>query len=210
MSPARKPDMECAVERCSRRATNLDWCHTHYEYRRRHPGSEPQMRDDIGRLMRRVAKSANGCWEWTGPLTRGEGRGDGYGRMKYQGRCIGAHRVSFILHVGPVPDGLHIDHICHDPDVCKLKSDCRHRRCVNPDHLRAVTPAANLARSNAPSTINALKTHCLRGHEYTPDNTYTSPQGKRTCRACSGPRLARYRARKREAGGRQLRKENVA
>ncbi len=62
--------------------------------------------------------------------------------------------------------------------------DCWERSCVNPDHLEPVSLVENVRRGNAPSAINARRTHCKRGHEFTSENTSVSPGGRRTCRAC--------------------------
>lgn len=82
-----------------------------------------------------VAK--NGCWLWNGKLNE-----QGYG---YAGD-EGAHRRAYKTYVGPIPNGLCIDHTCHDPDTCICGPACEHRRCVNPDHLEVVTPRENFRR----------------------------------------------------------------
>jgi hypothetical protein len=110
----------------------------------------------------KVDKS-DGCWDWTGYKTA-----TGYGRV--QGTKY-AHRVAYELQVGPIPDGLEIDHLC------------RNRGCVNPAHLEVVTHQENQLRGNGPCGLNARKTHCPRGHEYTEKNTRVY-QGHRMCRTC--------------------------
>jgi hypothetical protein len=93
--------------------------------------------------------------------------------------------------VGDIPTGLTIDHTCHTKD-CDEGVICSHRRCVNPDHLEPVTHQVNLLRGRGIPAINAAKTHCIRGHEYTPDNTavYLNERGTpyRACRQCERER----------------------
>lgn len=89
-----------------------------------------------------------------------------------------AHRVFYEHHVGPIPLGLTIDHLC------------KVTRCVNPDHLEPVTQRVNTLRGDGPSAVNARKTHCPHGHEYTPDNTYVRKAGGRICKTCSQQRYA--------------------
>jgi hypothetical protein len=109
------------------------------------------------------------CWEWTAGHA-----GNGYGMFRIWGRNIGAHRVAYILVTGPVPDGLELDHLC------------RNRGCVNPAHLEAVTHAENSARSPVTAqAVNRRKTHCKRGHEFTPENTLILSGKYRSCRACA-------------------------
>lgn len=110
-----------------------------------------------------------GCWLWTGSQSD-----NGYGSFTDDGRrTVSAHRFSFEMHVGPIPDDLVIDHLC------------RVHHCVNPDHLEAVTIRVNTLRGIGPTAINARKMHCVNGHEFTPENTYIAPgRGSRHCRTC--------------------------
>lgn len=110
------------------------------------------------------------CWMWTA-ATAGPDRS--YGAFAIDGRLYRAHRLAYAWANGPIPPGLHIDHLCRLP------------LCVNPSHLEAVTPAENNRRGVSPPAMNALKTHCPRGHEYDEVNTYVHPHNsKRRCRAC--------------------------
>jgi hypothetical protein len=133
-----------------------------------------------------MAEGAPGCWLWDGQVDR-----EGYGRFKVSGRRRAAHRVAYELMIGPIGSGLEIDHVCHTRDeTCDGGSACLHRRCVNPEHLEAVPGVVNNARSGSLTAINARKTHCKWGHEFTPENTYwcTRRYGKyqpsRRCREC--------------------------
>lgn len=110
---------------------------------------------------------ASDCWEWDGVLLS-----NGYAIFQSGGKRILAHRYSYELHVGPIPDGLVIDHLC------------RNRRCVNPDHLEPVTQAENARRGFSPPALAARKDHCIRGHLYTTENTRISRRGWRTCLTC--------------------------
>ena len=130
------------------------------------------------------------CWETTGSLRRG------YGRIKIGGRTYPLHRVAWVLVHGQIPNGLVIDHLC------------RNRKCANVSHLRLVSLADNvLKNSESIPALNAVKTHCLRGHEFTTKNTYLAvkkgiPQRTyRRCRICSAMRARIYKAEKRTAPG---------
>jgi hypothetical protein len=94
------------------------------------------------------------------------------------------------LMVGPIPDGYDLDHLCHTsaPD-CRQGRRCQHRACCNPAHLEPVTSRENTLRGSSVVALNAAKTHCQRGHEFTPENTYPAQarpgvigRGCRTCR----------------------------
>lgn len=105
---------------------------------------------------------------------------DGYGRQTYQGRRRLAHRIAFEKAYGPIPDGMTVDHLCFT------------RACINPQHLRLLT-----RHENQRNQRSAYKTHCVNGHEYTPENTYIRRGGsQRDCRACGRKRVRRYLARK--------------
>jgi hypothetical protein len=107
------------------------------------------------------------CWLWTGSFDSG-----GYGRLRIGQRKYSlAHRFSYQLFVGPVPEGLHLDHLC------------RVRSYVNPEHLEPVTRKENILRGMGAAAANARKTHCPAGHPYEGDNLRSSQYG-RQCRAC--------------------------
>ncbi|MEU2674187.1 HNH endonuclease [Streptomyces sp. NPDC007164] len=95
------------------------------------------------------------------------------------------HRASYELHFGSVPEGLVLDHTCHNRDESCPGGACVHHRCINPHHLEAVTQAENVHRSHkSPSALQARQTHCKNGHPFDEVNTYYSPAGSRVCREC--------------------------
>jgi len=119
-----------------------------------------------------------GCWLWSGGHTRG------YGRVWWQGRTLQAHRVVYELLVGPIPKP-QLDHLCRTP------------ACVNPQHLRPVTPAENIYASGSRclQAINRTKTRCPKGHPL--DGRQA---GGRRCTTCGrADALRRYYRRKNAA-----------
>lgn len=133
------------------------------------------------RLMAKVVKdAATGCWLWTG-ATDGC---DGYGRFSMHGKDIGAHRASFLLAGGGIPDGYEIDHLCRMPP------------CVNPAHLRAVTKRENILCGTSPAAAHAVKTRCVKGHPLSGQNLLPDKR-QRKCRACHYAQTRAYAARNR-------------
>jgi len=113
-------------------------------------------------------------------------RRDGYVSLTRGGGYFYAHRYVYEQEVGPIPDGLTLDHLC------------RNRACVNPDHLEPVTMRVNTLRGETITARNAAKTRCDKGHEFTPENTMRKPDGRR-CRVCQRASEARYYERNKEA-----------
>lgn len=128
-------------------------------------------------FWKRVDKTDT-CWLWTGPTQPH----NGYGRLGYRGRSVFAHRLAYELLVGPIPDGLTLDHLC------------RVRTCVNPLHLEPVTQRENTLRGDTIAAANARKTSCKRGHPFSPENTHIyCHRGtvRRSCKECNRQRNRR-------------------
>lgn len=123
------------------------------------------MHPAIDRFLAKVEKTET-CWLWTGGKNR-----KGYGIFHAEG-FHSAHRFAYGVFKGEIPDGLCIDHICRNP------------ACVNPDHLRPLTIWQNTLIGDGPSAKNAKKTHCIRGHEYTPETLGIYKSGRRFCKIC--------------------------
>lgn len=138
----------------------------------------------IDRFAAKIALTDSGCIEWVGG-TNGVGYGQFYRGKRFRGDTgkAYAHRWSYEYHVGPIPEGLFLDHLC------------RNRSCVNPAHLEPVTNQENLLRGETSTAAHARKTHCPAGHEYAGRNLYVHPtRGYRVCRECGRQRsAARYR-----------------
>lgn len=132
---------------------------------------------DRRRFWAKVAK-LDDCWIWAASVFAGP-RG-GYGQFRDGTRMRRAHVVAYEDLVGPVPDGTVLDHLC------------RNRRCVNPAHLEPVTPQENMRRG----LNGVLKTHCVHGHPYTPENTRMNSSGFRTCWICCRERWKRDNAKR--------------
>lgn len=181
-------DGTCAVDGCEARPTGgRGWCQRHYmswyhhgdplrarpigspeerfESKVERNGPVPEARPDLGP-----------CWIWPEIVSTN----GGYGRFWDGERTVTTHRWSYERFVGPIPDGLQLDHLC------------RVRACCNPTHLEPVTQLVNIRRSP-----RIKPTHCPQGHEYTPETSRTKKTGSRSCVICSNARRRARRAAQR-------------
>jgi hypothetical protein len=134
------------------------------------------------RFWSKVEK-ADGCWKWRGAKSQG------YGYLTLGGRGAGlmrAHRLSYTIHHGEIPDGLLVRHKCDNPE------------CTNPDHLDVGTSAENsMDIVKRRRHHRHSQTHCKMGHEFTPENTKINKNGHRSCKECKneGERKKRRKVR---------------
>jgi hypothetical protein len=145
------------------------------------------------RFWEKVTVTDQGCWQWTGTLSKGYGRFHPGGRRRVGYGMSRAHRLAYAALIGPIGEGMSLDHDCHTRDEsCPGGLPCLHRRCVNPAHLEPVTNTENQRRSpNTLASLSAAKTHCPQGHPYDAENTLVfASEGKRRCRTCRDARRA--------------------
>lgn len=145
------------------------------------------------RVWSRIDKSSNtrGCWEWTGYC-----HSWGYGQISIKHKTYAMHRLMYEQFKGPIPDGLFICHACDNP------------KCCNPDHLWAGTQKENIQDCvRKGRKAHPALTHCSRGHELTPENTYSYKntvsrwRDRAQCRTCAIRRAAERRQRRMESHG---------
>lgn len=169
-------DLTCAIDGCETpRKIRSKWCskHTariarhgdpHFTTQHRTAGIDLHDWDALIGACTSRQPGTNGCWLWTQNRNPA-----GYGVVVYQGRNQYAHRMSYISAVGPITDGLTVDHTCFTP------------ACVRPDHLRLLPNKENAG-------IRARGDFCRNGHAFAPENTYwthhSSGKVSRRCRAC--------------------------
>ena len=130
------------------------------------------------------------CWLWTGA---GQGRGYGIFKRKPGAKWSMAHRVAYETLVGPIPQGLCLDHLC------------RVRNCINPGHLEAVTVRENVLRGNSPPAVNARKAFCKRGHPLFGNNLHRKTRNgwpARECRTCKRFLARRWREKRKHLAAR--------
>jgi hypothetical protein len=159
----------CTVEGCVRRLRARGYCTTHYAKWQKYgdPLGAASIRPLEDRLWEKV-RPTGFCWEWLGAHDW-----YGYGTFYVGGtkRVDRVHRVVYKILVGPIPDGMHVDHLC------------RNRSCCNPDHLEPVTQGENTRRGNAPNILASRTGTCARGHSLA--NAYIRPDtGARQCAEC--------------------------
>lgn len=136
------------------------------------PTLYPLTDTQLNNFFNKVEKVPNGCWEWSSHLMN-----KGYGQVGLNNKLYLAHRISYELVKGPIPEKLVLDHLC------------RNRRCVNPDHLEAVTQRTNIIdRGTGKIAQAARRISCVNGHPYNAINTQyiTKPNGytSKRCRIC--------------------------
>lgn len=120
------------------------------------------------------------CW-----ISDRAAHSNGYTKIGHDGRTELTHRFAYMAFVGPIPDGLQIDHLCSV------------RACCNPDHLEAVDCRTNLLRGNTLTAAEVAQTHCRNGHPLSGGNLYMRPDRLgRMCRACRAESARRGRARR--------------
>lgn len=115
---------------------------------------------------------SNECWIWQGNRSRTKCTVKEYGMFHQGGKNRKAHRVSYEHFNASLTEGLTIHHICNNG------------LCVNPKHLQEMTLRENVLLGNGMGAINARKTHCSKGHEFSEDNTNYSGN-HRSCRICN-------------------------
>lgn len=188
----------CCIKDCYSPSAAGDMCAKHYQ-RMKRTGSPLRVRRVWGataeeRFWPKVNKTET-CWLWTGAQSS-----DGYGsfHLSHKGdqpRMVGAHRFAYELLVGPIPEGLVLDHIA---------ALCPNRHCVKviadndgPAHLEPVTQPENIRRG---VVVRSRKTHCRNGHPWVPETTYLNRRGFRVCVICRRINEARYRQKLRRLG----------
>ena len=143
----------CSIDGCEKPLAWRGWCYGHYKRWQKYgeptgvpTGSPTRTLEE--RFWEKVDKTGD-CWLWMAAISR-----DGYGHISVDDRMVRAHRVSYELHQGPIPDGMQIDHVCHQT------------RCVNPAHLRLATNKQNCenrSRSSNGSGIRGVSQHPVTG-----------------------------------------------
>lgn len=172
---------ECISPVCVRPAFVRGLCSGHYSRVLRN--GDARLNEPLGSIRRPAFDEAqyaarfwshvvkgDGCWTWIGTHSH-----EGYGQVTQPRYAVSAHRTAYILTYGPVPPGQVLDHfVCSNPGCC------------NPAHVRPVTHRENALRSEISVAARMLaKTHCIRGHAFTPENTRVDRGGGRHCRACA-------------------------
>jgi hypothetical protein len=199
---------QCSESGCPRDAWARGRCGKHYQQLRKKPGFKPTKPISLIERFWRDVDTRGGpdaCWPWLGCV-----HPSGYGTIYVHDgspKLQKAHRFSYELHHGPIPDGLEVDHTCHTKACPTPGWGDHHRRCCNPAHLEAVTRAVNVQRSQAPELTHEymleMITCCPQGHPYDEANTQWRiiKGGYRTrrCAECNRAGVRAWKAAKRGA-----------
>jgi hypothetical protein len=121
------------------------------------------------------------CMEWTASR-----HPDGYGQFWDGTRLMSSHRWIWQRWVGPIPEGMQVDHRCENT------------ACQNVRHMKVTTPWENNRRGNSAAALAARKTHCVHGHEFTPENTRIR-SGQRRCLMCDRRHKQESKARRKKS-----------
>lgn len=186
----------CEFPGCGRHLKSRHYCEVHWNQKRagkelktirhrRPDGSPPVIEYDESPCPKPELKGPCHIFRF------GKHEPDGYGKTSSCGKQIFVHRYVWERDVGPIPDGMEIDH------------QCQVRGCCNVDHLRVVTRMVNATENidGCAWQVMAAKTHCPKGHPYDETNTYRYPNGRRTCRICDATAKKAYKRRLREKRG---------
>lgn len=186
----------CSVDGCERAMRSNSLCAMHWKRWSKTGEVGPSHSVSLlgmttqERFHAQVEKAPDGgCWTWKSLLN---GDPDEYASFDVDGKQTYVHRWSYERHVGPIPKGMQIDHLC------------RNRACSNPEHLEPVTPRENVLRGDTIVAINAAKTECVNGHPLSGENLYVAPtddgRRHRSCRTCRREASRRYEAKLRMQG----------
>jgi hypothetical protein len=174
------PHNTCNVPNCSLPVKGHGWCNKHYQRWSKTGSPTGSTRPSLAeRMERQLVPTVNGCIEWTGTRMR-----LGYGKIGIGTKVFLTHRIAWELANGPIAGDLFVCHACDNPPCC------------NVDHLFLGTNKANMedmARKGRAHFSGV--THCIRGHEFTKQNTRLSGT-RRQCKTCTNDASTRYRARK--------------
>lgn len=188
----------CSVTGCAKQARTKGMCNPHYQrwYRKGETDLQPKMtfeerfwsKVDKGGAIPSFRPALGPCWIWTAATdTKGYGKFF-VGKIEGKTKLRQAYRVAYELEVGPIPEGLDLDHLC------------RVRLCVNPLHLEPVTHRTNVLRGEGMPARGVLFTRCPKGHPYDEENTYWYGNNRK-CRKCRYEAGRRHAAKKRAARG---------
>lgn len=187
---------QCKVPGCTKEAGTRGLCTMHYSRNRREAlgvarPERYQVVDPLAKILSNI--DVGFCWEWNRKLNN-----RGYGVTNVNKKRWYVHRLMWTLMVGPIPDGMEIDHMC------------RNRACCNPEHLDLVTGQVNTLRGVSPASSHAKRDECSYGHEYTAETMHVV-RGARRCRICERRRdKERYERKKARAASDTKRREKAA